>query len=111
MILIKLEIKIKKTIDEEFKKRGSQDKLDKFTNSISLVDRFKLVNNENFKVGLAKVRNPAWTHILYWFYGNQFFEDDVKEGKQALKCDFRRDFTTLLEQSPENMLFLQDHMV
>lgn len=107
----KLEIKVKKIIDEEFKKQRSQEKLDKFTNSISHENRFKLVDLENFKVGLAKVSNPAWTHIIYWFYGNKFFEDDIKEGKQALKCDSRRDFTTLLEQPPENMLFLQDHLV
>jgi hypothetical protein len=106
-----LEIKIKRIIGEQFKKQRSQEKLDKFINSVSPVNQFKLVDNENFKVGLAKVSNPAWTHIIYWFYGNKFFEDDIKEGKQALKCDSHRDFTTLLEQPPENMLFLQDHLV
>lgn len=107
----KLEIEVKKIIEEEFKKQKSQEKLHKFTNSISLEKRFKLVDIENFRVGLAKVSNPAWTHIVYWFYGNKFLEDDVKECKQALKCDFHRDFTTLLEQRPENMLFVQDHLV
>jgi hypothetical protein len=107
----KLESKVKKIIEEEFKKQKLEEKLRKFTNSISLEKRFKLVDIENFRVGLAKVSNPAWTHIVYWFYGNKFLEDDVKECKQALKCDFHRDFTTLLEQRPENMLFVQDHLV
>ena len=106
----KLEIEVKKIIQENFKNQGSQMKLDKFNNSIKYGSRFKLVDIDSFEVESAKVTTPAWTHIIYWFYGNEFFEWDTEKG-QNLTSNFRREFTDLLEQPPENTLFLQNRLL
>ncbi len=106
----KLEVEVKKIIQENFINQGSQMKLDKFNNSIKCGNRFKLVNTDSFEVESAKVTNSAWTHIIYWFYGSEFFERDTEKG-QNLTNNFRLEFTDLLEQPPENTLFLQNRLV
>jgi hypothetical protein len=105
----KLEVKVKEIIQENFKNQGSEIKLDEFNNSIKCDNRFRLV--DSFKLESARVAKPAWTHIIYWFYGNEFFRYDSMENRQNLLSDFRRDFTDLLEQSPHNTVFLQNCLV
>ena len=104
-----LEVKVKKIIQDNFKIQGSQIKLDKFNKSIKYGNRFKLV--DVFNLESARVSSPAWTHKIYWFYGNEFSEYDETKGEQKLKSSLVQDFTGLLEQSPENTLFLQDRFI
>jgi hypothetical protein len=106
----KLELKVKKLIQENFKNQGSEVKLENFNNSIKYGNRFKLIDIDRFEVESPKVNTPAWTHIIYWFYEDEFFEYDKEKG-QNLKSDFRKEFTDLLEQPPENTLFLKNRLV
>jgi hypothetical protein len=105
-----LELKVKKIIRENFKNQGSESKLENFYNSIKHGHRFKLVDIDRFEVESDKVNNPAWTHIIYWFYEKEFFEYDTEKG-QNLKSNFNQEFTDLLEQPPENTLFLKNRLV
>lgn len=104
----KLEVKVNEIIQENFRKQGSQIKIDKYSSKVKYGNLFKLV--DVFKLESAKVTNPAWTHIIYWFYGNEFFEYDA-ENRQKLRNNISREFTDLLEQPPENTLFLRNHLV
>jgi hypothetical protein len=105
-----LELQVKEIIQKNFKNQGSEMKLEIFNNSIKHRNRFKLVDIDRFEVESAKVNIPAWTHIIYWFYNNEFFECDIEKG-QKLKSNIRQEFIDLLEQPPENTLFLKNHLV
>lgn len=105
----RLEEEVNRIIRENLKDQGLEEKL---KNSISLQERFKVADIDNFKLKSAKVTSFAWTHIIYWFYGNRFFKDDeTGDSKQTLIDNFQRDFTDLLEQPPENTsLFLRNRL-
>jgi hypothetical protein len=106
-----LEREVNRIIWDYFKNQGSKQKINKLNNVISHGSRFKLVDIEYFKLESARVASPAWKHTIYWFYGDNFFEEDKARGTQILTDDSRRDFTDLLEQSPKNMIFLQNRLV
>jgi hypothetical protein len=107
-----LEREVNKKFWKYFRDQGSKQKLNKLNDSIMHGSRFKLVEIDDFRLELAKVATPAWTHTIYWFYGDTFFKEDITDdGIQTLTKEYKQDFTDLLQQSPKNMIFLKNRLV
>jgi hypothetical protein len=104
----KLEVSIKKVIQENFKKYGSEAKLKGYYDNIKHERRFKLV--DGFNLELTKTSKLAWIHLIYWFRGNEFLECDSR-GVSIVNSRMLSDFIDLLEQVPENMSFIRDRLV
>jgi hypothetical protein len=104
----KLEASIKKVIQHNFKKYGSEDELKRYYEWLREKGRLRLV--DEFCLGLAKTSKLAWIHLIYYFYGGEFLEGDFS-GVSTINVNMRTVFIDLLEQFPENMSFIRDRFV
>ena len=107
-----IENKIKKIFLDKFEITSSKEsdiitKLKKFRKAILYLDRFRLV--DSFHLELSKINKPAWIHITYWFYNDEFFEGNM-EGAMTLKTKFLPLVVDLLEHNPENILVLKNRL-
>lgn len=77
-------------------------KLMKLRKGILYSDRFRLV--DSFHLELSKINKPAWIHITYWFYNDEFFEGDI-EGAMTLKGKFLPHCRFVRTQSRKDLNF------
>ncbi|MDQ3838956.1 MAG: hypothetical protein M3297_06775, partial [Thermoproteota archaeon] len=102
----KLEEKVKEAIQDLFKSEISKI----IQNFVSHAPAHLKLVRRIFDINSSKVGKLAWLHKIYWFYGDQFFNDNA-DGIGALNFEMRREFNNLLEQALEDTLPVEDRYV